>query len=81
MSNEHHCFTSFRKAYMSVLWVNFEELNLLHQRLRLMSSNMSLEENSSWCHKPSRNRPANSRSPSEAKHPLMGSRVCSSTEQ
>ena len=81
MSNGHRCFTSIRKAYMCVLWVNFEELNLLHQGLRLMSSNMSLEENSPWCHKPSWNRPANSRPPSEAEHPLMGSRVYNSTEQ
>ena len=63
------------------MWVSFEELNLLHQGFRLMSSNMSLEENSPWCHKPSRNRPANSKPPSEAEHPLMGSCVCSSTEQ
>ena len=81
MSNGHSCFTSIRNAYMSVLCDSFEELNLLHQGLRFMSSNMSLEENSPWCHKSSRNRPANSRPPSEAEHPLMGSRVCSSTEQ
>ncbi len=81
MSNGDRCFTSIRKAYMSVLWVSFEELNLLHQGLRLMSSNMLLEENSPWCHKPSRNRPANSRPLSEAEHLLMVSCVCSSTEQ
>ena len=62
----HHHLTSVMKAYMSILWVSIEEFYLIHQGLRLVSSDMPLEEAGTWCYELSRDGIANHRLPSKA---------------